>query len=98
MPSNPKYAGAHPKIRKEWLAALPPGAPCTRCGHPLRHDLGDTVHLDHDEGGGYLGFSHGTPCRTCGSRCNQAAGGIKAGRLARLRSTKRKGVSRGRRW
>jgi len=38
----------------------------------------DVLNLDHDDyGDGYLGFSHSSPCRTCGARCNQQLGGIK---------------------
>jgi len=38
----------------------------------------DILNLDHnDDGVGYKGFSHSSPCRTCGRRCNQSAGGVK---------------------
>jgi len=37
----------------------------------------DILHLDHNDDGTYRGFSHGSPCRTCGERCNEKAGGIK---------------------
>jgi hypothetical protein len=40
------------------------------------HPASDKLALDHtDDGTGYLGFSHDSPCQTCGERCNCAAGG-----------------------
>lgn len=44
---------------------------------------GDKVDLDHrDDGAGYLGLSHSSPCRVCGKRCNQSAGGRKGASAA----------------
>lgn len=102
MPRNPKYAGNHEAVRAEWLRVFRPGTPCVRCQHPLDPRI-DQMDLDHNDAGtGYLGFSHHSPCRVCGQRCNQAAGGVKGGRLRRLRRDVAKprppGGSRGRRW
>lgn len=37
---------------------------------------GDKINLDHnDDKPGYKGLAHASPCRTCGKRCNQSAGG-----------------------
>jgi hypothetical protein len=72
-----KNHAAHKRARAAGLALLQPGSPCVRCGHEL-WPAADTLNLDHDDDGGYLGFSHSSPCRTCSRRCNQQAGGVKA--------------------
>lgn len=77
MSPSGKYGSAHKRAREAGLSQLPPGSPCVRCGHEM-WPAADVLNLDHDEDGGYLGFSHSSPCRTCGKRCNQSAGGIKA--------------------
>jgi hypothetical protein len=43
------------------------GQPCARCGKPMLE--GEELDLDHDENGGYLGFSH--------ALCNRRAGAYK---------------------
>ena len=81
-------AAEHRRVREAMLAAAVPGETlCARCKHALEE--GDRVQADHDDqGDGYLGLSHSSPCRICGRRCNQAAGGERAALLAgkRLRS------------
>lgn len=69
-------AAAHRRARRAGLALLADGAPCVRCGHEM-WPAADILNLDHADDGSYLGFSHSSPCRTCGERCNQKAGGIK---------------------
>jgi hypothetical protein len=80
------YDSAHRRARRAALATTPAGAPCPRCGCPrCGHPMlpGDRLELDHrDDGPGYLGLSHASPCRTCGRKCNQRAGGIIAAELA----------------
>ncbi len=72
----------HKKAREQALAVYRPGTLCVRCGHPTWYPR-DQIDLDHrDDGRGYLGWSHHSPCRTCGARCNQAAGGRKGALLA----------------
>jgi hypothetical protein len=70
-----RYGRAHQRARAALLPLIEWGATlCSRCLHPLL--LGDEVDLDHDDSGqGYRGFSHHSPCRICGARCNQKAGG-----------------------
>lgn len=75
-----KYGSAHQAARKRYAAAHQPWHPCTRCGHPLG-PMGSHLHLDHDEHGGYRGFSHGTSCPTCGRKCNIRAGSQKGARI-----------------
>jgi hypothetical protein len=73
--SKPKYGAAHRAHRAAWLPfAL--GSPCARCGRPI--EPGESVDLDHAEGGGYLGFAHST--------CNRRAGAIKGNRVRRLKN------------
>jgi len=65
---------AHKRVRETMLRAFRPGQLCTRCQHPMEN--GDRLDADHnDNGAGYRGLSHSSPCRTCGKRCNQRAGG-----------------------
>ena len=85
-----KYAAEHQAARRTWRARTTPATPCVRCHQPLgpEHKLtrGRKVglwHLDHDEHGGYLGFSHAT--------CNTSAGAAKG---ARITNAKRSGPSR----
>jgi hypothetical protein len=61
-----RYGGAHQHKRRT-ERDLAYGKPCARCGRQL--EVGQPIHLDHDERGGYLGFSHST--------CNLSAGGRK---------------------
>ena len=92
----PKYTGYHRRARAAGLALLEPGSPCVRCSHEM-WPAADILNLDHsDDGTGYLGFSHSSPCRTCGKRCNQSAGGIKGALLAGKRPRERACVICGR--
>jgi len=73
--SAPRYGTEHRRIRAVLYRQLPWGAPCQRCGHPMYPGY-ERLALDHaDDGTGYLGFSHDSPCSICGERCNSAAGG-----------------------
>lgn len=73
----PRYGNEHRRAKAAWEARWQPGDLCPRCHH--RTEIGDLLDLDHDDDGhGYLGLSHASPCRTCGKRCNQSAGGQKA--------------------
>lgn len=106
MSGRRRYDSEHKRRARAWLAQLPDGSPCVRCGHPMWPGI-DRLDLDHDDGiadhdgqgaghdGGhhdgvaaYLGFSHSSPCQTCGRRCNQSAGGQLAATMMgkRLRS------------
>jgi ribosomal protein S27E len=52
---------------------------------------GDRLQLDHrDDGPGYLGLAHSSPCRTCGKRCNQSFGGQLAAKMAGKESRDRR--------
>lgn len=83
-----RYGTPHRKARAAALTVTTSSTPCARCGRPLgpEHALdkrGRKIglwHYDHDERGGYLGFSHRT--------CNQNAGARK-GRAMRDRITTR---------
>jgi hypothetical protein len=84
-----RYTSEHGRVRAALVARTVWGTTlCCRCKHPL--EAGDQVQLDHadDESGDYLGLSHGSKCRVCGTRCNQSAGGQVGALLAgkRLRS------------
>lgn len=76
--ARPKYGRPHQRATKAAMRTVQWGTtPCCRCDHPL--EFGDRVELDHnDDGIGYKGLSHSSPCRVCGERCNQKAGGEKA--------------------
>jgi hypothetical protein len=72
----------HMVPRKRAFAALPEWSPCVRCGKPMwkyatmTDRLGrkrSTLHYDHAEDGGYLGFSH--------MDCNLKAGASKGGQV-----------------
>lgn len=90
--ARPKYGPAHQRAVKYGLRALPIPAPCVRCHHDMDKRI-DVLNLDHDDNGdGYLGFSHSSPCRDCGRRCNQLAGGIKAAQQAGKRLRERRCV------
>lgn len=96
-PGRPQYGALHKAVRKEYLARYKPGQKCVRCGHPTFYPQ-DRLDLDHrDDGRGYLGLSHSSPCRTCGERCNQAAGGEKAQRNWQARNQPQE-KSKGRKW
>jgi hypothetical protein len=86
-----KYGTPHKRAREALLPLVVWGeTPCSICTHPLYP--GDEVDLDHDDDGvSYRGFAHHSPCRICGRRCNQAAGG----ELAAVRAGKQ--LRRGRR-
>jgi hypothetical protein len=91
-PRSQGHGHEHTKARKLWAAQHHPADPCYRCGHPLG-PMGPGLHLDHDDHDKriYRGFSHGSPCPTCGVRCNLSA----AGRLGRTRQqAERLGASR----
>jgi hypothetical protein len=61
------YGADHQRERQRRLDAMADGDPCCRCGRPMYH--GQLLHLDHAEGGGYLGLAHAS--------CNLSAGGRK---------------------
>jgi hypothetical protein len=87
MPGR-RYGRQHQRTRDALLPNVTPLTPCCRCSHPLG---GGRIALDHnDEGTGYLGFAHDTPCPICGQRCNSRAGGqqaaLRAGRQLRQRT------------
>lgn len=84
------YGSAHRQARKALLATVTPGVTlCTRCRHPLQ--AGDKIDLDHDdETGKYAGFAHHSPCNICNARCNQAAGGQLAAKMAGKESRNRR--------
>jgi hypothetical protein len=54
--------------------------------------MGPHLHLDHAEHGGYLGFSHGHRCPTCGRKCNVGAGASKGARIANARAGQMSGT------
>lgn len=87
--ARPRYGPAHQRARAAAIRAWQPGDTCARCGHET-DPRADDLHLDHDEDGGYLGLSHGSPCRVCGVRCNVAFGGIKSAQLAGKRLRERR--------
>lgn len=89
--ARPKYNHRHQRARATGFKALPLVSPCVRCGHEM-DKRADEIELDHDEHGGYLGFSHGSPCRTCGLRCNSYFGGLKSAELAGKRVRERRCV------
>jgi hypothetical protein len=77
-----RYGSEHQRERRQRAARHTPADPCSRCGHPLG-PMGHWLHLDHDEIGGYLGFSHGSRrCPVCKRRCNLRAGAQKGQRKA----------------
>lgn len=80
--SNTRYGRKHREKRADAARRHHPNNPCVRCGHPLG-PMGPHLHYDHDEAGGYLGFSHGTPCPICGIKCNIRAGAIKGNQIQR---------------
>lgn len=72
-----RYDRKHQIARADAAKHHDPNHGCARCGHPLG-PMGPWLHYDHDETGGYLGFSHGQhPCPDCGQRCNVRAGAQK---------------------
>jgi hypothetical protein len=86
-----RYDRRHQLAREAMLRAWSPGDTCPRCGHEV-DPRADKLHADHDEDGGYLGLSHGSPCRVCGRRCNVSFGGIKSAQLAGKRLRERRCV------
>lgn len=68
------YGGLHRRLRREAAARHRASDPCARCGWPLG-PMNRTLHYDHAEHGGYLGFSH--------ARCNTRAGSVKANAIRR---------------
>lgn len=73
--SQPIYRTAkHRTARAALVAAFTDGDPCCICGHPM-HPPTRNLHADHIPGTDeYRGLAHGTPCPTCGRRCNQSDG------------------------
>lgn len=84
-PKSAQYGSAHAKARAAAARHHQPTDPCTRCGHALG-PMGPGLHYDHtDDRRAYAGFAHGSPCRTCGIRCNVVAGARKGSRNAHRR-------------
>jgi hypothetical protein len=77
MTSRPQYGPDHVRARKAMLKLVQWGTTrCCRCEHPLEY--GDRVDADHNDNGiGYRGLAHSSPCQVCLTRCNQEAGGNK---------------------
>jgi len=76
-----RYDRRHQIARDTAARRHRPEDPCARCWHPLG-PMGSHLHYDHDEYGGYLGFSHGAePCPVCGRRCNLQAAAEKGNSL-----------------
>ncbi len=71
------YGARHRAIRRALLPGAV-GSPCARCGRVIT--AADAIDLDHDEFGGYLGWSH--------MACNRRAAAIKGNQLRR-RSNRR---------
>lgn len=80
-----RYGNDHRRARRDAAGRHHPGDPCARCRHPLG-PMGPWLHYDHDEHGGYLGFSHGSrPCPVCGRKCNERAGQVKGAQVVNAR-------------
>lgn len=71
-PEATRYGSAHKALRAATIDDAY-GTPCCRCGRVMAE--GQPLHLDHDEHGGYLGFSHAT--------CNTRAAAVKVNGLRR---------------
>lgn len=67
-----RYDGRHKRARADAARHHLATNPCVRCHQPLG-PMSSALHYDHDEHGGYLGFSHGS--------CNLRAGAIKGNTL-----------------
>ena len=71
----------HKRARAALLKAYQPGDPCCLCGHPmwpLPSGKTSNLHADHEPGTDqYRGLAHGSPCPTCGRRCNQRDGAVR---------------------
>lgn len=67
-----RYDRRHHVARAEAAKRHSPADLCARCGQPLG-PISSALHYDHDERGGYLGFSH--------AACNLRAGARKGNRL-----------------
>lgn len=78
-----RYDATHQKARAAAAKHHQPSDPCARCGEPLG-PMGPHLHYDHDEHGGYLGFSH--------DYCNRRAGAVKGNQL------QRQGQAQAQRW
>jgi hypothetical protein len=64
------------------LRSWKPGQVCCRCWHEVDPSV-DRLDADHNDNGiGYMGLSHSSPCRICGQKCNQVAGGNRSALLA----------------
>ncbi len=95
--SQQDHGQPHQRARRPAFKALPDYFPCCRCGKPVSKWETETlrdgrtrsaVHYDHDEHGGYLGFSH--------MECNRGAGAAKGGRIAHaIRRTNKHARTRG---
>ena len=74
-PRSETHGAAHDKARKAWALKHDPAHLCARCHHTLG-PMHSGLHLDHHDTdkSRYIGFSHGTPCPTCGIKCNVVAG------------------------
>ena len=82
-PTSPRIYNTrtHKQARARMLAAFEPGDPCCLCEHPM-YPLSDgrtsNLHADHIPGTDqYRGLAHGSPCPTCGRRCNQHDGAVR---------------------
>lgn len=84
-----KYTSEHKRTREALLPYVVWGeTKCCRCFHPL--EPGAQIDLDHeDQGPGYKGWSHHSPCQVCGRRCNLSAGGQLRAQLAGQRPRER---------
>lgn len=72
-----RYDSEHRKARAAAAAQHRPSDRCARCQKPLG-PMGPGLHYDHDEHGGYLGFSHAV--------CNRKAGASKGGQILAART------------
>lgn len=75
-----RYGPHHRQARANAARHHHPHDPCVRCGQPLG-PMSQHLHYDHDEQGGYLGFSH--------AHCNRKAGSHKANTRRQPRQPRR---------
>lgn len=69
-----RYDATHQRARAAAARKHKPTDLCARCGEELG-PMGPYLHYDHDEHGGYLGFSH--------AECNLHAGAVKGNQRQR---------------